>query len=285
MMRNLLGVLTALGGLLLVTVAVAIGTPASAATTDCSGPFMTQVTNRPDSGLHGDWAKDTFTRTTTVTCLGEGKYQLVLSDVGTFTTIAGATSPGITAAALGASFTGQFTGGAKITVTSDVPPVAPPSTSDGTISSSEWASLLFPGNNGTLDQWGWVYSTKCEQWANTNLGNTGDVTGKICETQSTSTTTPPSTSSSTSTATSTVTSTGSGSSSKPATTSRVSHLWPTTTTSRKVVTVYHNGDLASTGATGVGTLLAVGSLLVLGGGIVTVLVMLRNRRNDRTDQP
>lgn len=281
-MRSLLGVLTALGGLLLVAVAVAIGTPASAATTTCPGTFTTAVTNRPDSGAHGDWAKDTFTRTTTVECLGDNKYKLTLADVGTFTTVAGL-SPG-TGVVLPVGITGSFTGGATVVVTSETPPVAPPSTSDGTVSSSEWAKLLFPGNAGVISAWHWVYSTKCETWTNVETGSSGDVTGKTCET--TTTTIPPSsTTGSTVTTTGVTTTTGSSQTSTATTTSRTSRVWPTTTTTRRAAPVHVTGndDLAYTGTGGVGPLLTIGGLLVLLGGFAIMTVLRRNRRRDQPD--
>jgi hypothetical protein len=69
----------------------------------------TAVSNRPDSGDHGDWARDTFTRTAKVTLVSEVALSYCggstgtghcydwtgsVSDSGSFTTIPGGVSPG-----------------------------------------------------------------------------------------------------------------------------------------------------------------------------------------------
>jgi hypothetical protein len=146
--------------------------------------FSTTITGREDSGLHGIWAHDTFTRTTVVTDNCDGTFTLNLKDSGSFTPVIGAASPsgGITLQA--ESFldlpVGSIWGGATITVASDTQPVNPGATSDGSVSTSQWASLLFPGNNGELTSWGWTYEHCGETWVNAQSGNSGDITGVNC---------------------------------------------------------------------------------------------------------
>lgn len=183
--------------LVLATLAAALLLAAPAATaqdTEACTTYTTEVVGRPDSGSHGNWATDTFTRTTVVCDNGDGTYTLTITDDGAFTSLPGALSPGA-GVLLPAPFTGEFTGGATVTVTSATAPHTPPTTSPGDKSTSEWASLLFDGNNGTISNWGWTYSTPCETWVNAETGNSGDVTGEECTpdttTPPTSTTPPP----------------------------------------------------------------------------------------------
>lgn len=91
----------------------------------------TALSNRPDSGDHGDWALDSFTRTAKVTLLSEVAlsycggstgtghcyhWQGSVADNGTFTTVPGDVSPGNgslnggAAPAIGAAVRGSMTG-------------------------------------------------------------------------------------------------------------------------------------------------------------------------------
>jgi hypothetical protein len=144
--------------------------------------YTTQVNGREDSGLNGPWATDTFTRTTVVTTNCEGTYDLKISDQGSFTVIAGAKSPQNAVNLQASAFLkpGDFSGGATVTVKSDIPPINPGAASNGKISTSEWAGLLFPGNNGDMTDWGWTYSYCGETWVNAKGGNSGDITGIEC---------------------------------------------------------------------------------------------------------
>lgn len=286
--RGLVVTLALVGASVLGGVAYAEATPPTPpceATAGDVATFTTQVNDRPDSGLGGTWAKDTFTRTTYVERETDCTYTLRLHDVGTFTTLAGAPSPGGTAT-LGASFTGTFAGGARIVVTSEAEPVDPGATSDGTVSSSQWATLLFPGNPGKLIKWGWTYTTPCETWKNSMHGNHGDVTGKVCETQTTTTTvdeTTTTTEESSTEETTTTTDVTSDSSTSSTSTSRTStsHVWPTTSTTALVGgSGPDDVDLASTGVSYVGPLVALGVLLLVGG---VAVVALRRQRRTGTD--
>jgi hypothetical protein len=155
--------------------------------------------NRPDSGLHGDWALDRLTRTMSITrqhateaskCGGSASvcwfYTGSLSDNGTFNTIKDANSP-----QAGTPITGQVKGNvlgaAKIEfyASSDLPD---PSLVDATVHNADhptatWAKMFFkPGTvvtNSTMTDWGWMYdqTNTCESWFNGLAGNTGDITG------------------------------------------------------------------------------------------------------------
>lgn len=163
--------------------------------------WTTQVTDRPDSSAFGDWAKDTFTRTASVYCNPDGTYTLKLKDVGNFTTT-GPLSPGA-GAPLAAGVTGGFSGSFSSKITSPTAPVQPPAVHDGSLSSSEWYTLLWPeGATQETGAWGWKYAhckDSSDTWVNGSAGNNGDVTGKVCVTTTTTTepttttTTPPAT--------------------------------------------------------------------------------------------
>jgi hypothetical protein len=146
--------------------------------------YSTQVNGRPDSGIFGTWAYDTFVRTTVVTNNCDGTFTLGIKDSGSFIPVIGAKSPSGGIILQAQSFadipTGSFTGGATVTITSAVPPVDPGAVSDGKTSTSEWASLLFPNNSGELLEWGWTYTHCGETWINAKGGNSGDITGIEC---------------------------------------------------------------------------------------------------------
>lgn len=187
------------GAVAVLAATVGLSAPASATTVPvpvCAGAtFTTAVTNRPDSGLHGNWAKDTFTRTTAVLCI-DGGYRINLSDTGSFTTLAGALSPSAGVPIHDAPFTGSFVGGMTLTVKSETGPVDP-GTSDakaGKYSSSEWAALVFPKGKITVEGWGWTYKHCGETWVNAAAGNSGDITGTTkCPPKPTTTTPAPTT--------------------------------------------------------------------------------------------
>lgn len=146
--------------------------------------WTTDVANRPDSSAHGDWAKDTFTRTVSVYCNPDGTYTLQLKDVGTFTTT-GPLSPGA-GAPLAAGVTGWFSGSFSSKITSPTAPVQPPAVHDGSLSSSDWYTLLWPaGATQETGAWGWKYAhckDGSDTWVNGSAGNNGDVVGKVCST-------------------------------------------------------------------------------------------------------
>jgi LPXTG-motif cell wall-anchored protein len=141
--------------------------------------FTTGVSGRPDSGLNGTWAHDFFMRTTVVADNCDGTYTLTITDEGEFTTISGAQSPN-GPAMLAPSFTGEFSGGATVKVTSATPPHAPTGGTDGKVSTGDWAALLFGEVKTEMTSWGWSYSYCGEKWVNASTGNSGNVTGLPC---------------------------------------------------------------------------------------------------------
>jgi hypothetical protein len=84
----------------------------------------TAITNRPDSGAHGDWAQDNFTRAATVKLVGQVGaencpgtdtgfcylWDFTIADSGHFTTTADASSPRA-GKTLDLALTGAFSGG------------------------------------------------------------------------------------------------------------------------------------------------------------------------------
>lgn len=141
--------------------------------------FTTGVSGRPDSGLNGTWAHDFFMRTTVVVDNCDGTYTLTITDEGEFTTITGAQSPNA-ATVMAPSFTGKFSGGATVKVTSATAPHAPIGGTDGTVSTSDWAKLMFGEVKAEMISWGWSYDYCGETWVNAAAGNSGNVTGLPC---------------------------------------------------------------------------------------------------------
>lgn len=183
MMRLLARALLVLGALVVTSVAgaAAYAHAAPPTATTCvpsTTYYQTTVADRPDSGLHGNWAHDSFTRTSIVTGC-DGAYTLKLRDAGTFTTITGAVSPGA-GVALAPQFHGTFTGGATLHVTGASAPHAPTGGTDGTVSSSDWWKLIFDDGVAETTTWGWRYESCGESWTNAATGNVGDVTGLPC---------------------------------------------------------------------------------------------------------
>jgi hypothetical protein len=173
----------ALSALVLATIGFAAPAQATTEPAACSGAtFTTHVKNRPDSAVSGGtWAFDTFTRTTAVTCTGTG-YHVVLTDLGTFTTAgattgkspqAGTTLPGVV--------TGSFKGGTEFDVVSATTPKDPAAGADGSKSSSEWMTLVFPDGKAVQGAWSWTYVRSCgkqnvETWTNEPTSK-GDIAG------------------------------------------------------------------------------------------------------------
>lgn len=132
---------------------------------------VTHLTNRPDSGAHGNtWALDTLTRTATIHrvaavalshCGGHSntgfcyEFTATVSDVGTFHTIPGVDAPGFgyqnggPAIQLEAAITGQVDGSARYTLYSSwktddrTPPAAEDGTPSGRLTTSDWPLLFF----------------------------------------------------------------------------------------------------------------------------------------------
>jgi hypothetical protein len=177
--------------------ALMLAPPASATTVPAvcaTATFTTTVTDRPDSGLHGDWAKDTFTRTTTVVCLGDGQFRMDVVDSGHFTTLPNALSPNA-GLPIGPPITGDFSGKASATVKWAGGALKDPTAgASGKFSTSEWIGLVFGVEaKGSLTAWAWTYKHCTEKWVNANTGNSGDITGKKCHVPPTSTSPAPTT--------------------------------------------------------------------------------------------
>jgi hypothetical protein len=168
---------------------------ASAATNALTA--STSVTNRDDSGIHGDvWATDNYTRTVTITghgvvaathCPGitAGKscrYMTgTVQDKGTYTTVPGGTVPGNgslnggPAPAIGAQVTGPLTGHFSYQFYTDAPITSAsasnvPATADGNPPSSpstgKWVELFYPAG---VNFWDTSGSTGGSEY----LGTTG----------------------------------------------------------------------------------------------------------------
>lgn len=275
------------------------------------GPYTTQVTGRPDSGVGGGtWAHDTFKRTTKVTDNCDGTFTLMLTDAGHFLTVAGVSPQA--GVPLSGGVSGTFSGGATMVVTSSTPPGAPPAASAGNTSSSEWAGLMFGEYSSVMGNWGWTYKRLCEKWVNAAGGNSGDITGKSCHKPTV--TVPPNTSTTTTTGSSTSTTTTTGSTAPTTTTVsppaggegvHYANCDAVEAAGKAPLAAgapgYRAGldsdsdnvacegvvagaqlaskptDLAYTGATGIGWLIGLGSLLLLAGGSAVVLVRRRRR--------
>jgi hypothetical protein len=147
--------------------------------------FVTNVANRPDSGKHGDWAHDTFVRTTTVELMADCSFVIKVNDEGTFTTIANAKSPETGVVLPNTPVKGQFTGVATISgkLSEPTEPQDPVAGASGQYSTGQWANLVFPGVGDVgPSPWGWTYE-RChgaERWVNSHNGNSGDVVAKSC---------------------------------------------------------------------------------------------------------
>jgi LPXTG-motif cell wall-anchored protein len=181
--------------------------PAAATGSVCK-TATTTLTDRPDSGLHGDWAKDTFTRTVklcetgpveaaaAVAIAARSSYTATVTDAGTFTTVAGKSpDAGVD---LAAGITGYLAGGFTATFTAEAGfkhygGVFDGKTYSGTAPSTtgDWVKNLWGGGDFTsvtnLVAWKWTYWTcgrdegkAVEKWVNVEAGNRGDITGKAC---------------------------------------------------------------------------------------------------------
>lgn len=170
----------------------------------------TAFTAHPDTGNHGVWADDDFTRNASVTLVNVDstvsdcgskatscfQYSGTISDSGTFTAISGASSPqaGVTIAGTPA---GPFRGGIS-TITfvssSDVASASGvPATVNGagTVSTADWVEQFFPsgttfgaGPKLTNPSFTYYSPNTCEYWTNSaaNGGGAnaadGDITGR-----------------------------------------------------------------------------------------------------------
>jgi hypothetical protein len=190
-----------------------IAAPAASATPVPThvGHAVTKVVDDPDSGDHGNWAFDTFTRTTDIYDNHNGTFTVNVVDSGSFTTLAGGPAPHSGLPLPAAKFTGTFNGSTTYRVVSKTPPVTKPlGTIHGSPGTSTWPSRFFPGNDGTEGVWSWTYElpNPCQtapltalgtnKWVDADTGEIGDIRGfkpskTACPPPVTSTTTPPAT--------------------------------------------------------------------------------------------
>jgi Ricin-type beta-trefoil lectin domain len=162
----------------------------------------------PDSGNHGTWADDDFTRTAILTYVGIDPtltncgatattcfdWIAIISDTGTFYAISGASSPQAGVTETG-SPSGPFEGGSKVTfyassTSASATGVPTTITGAGPVSVTDWVEQFFPtgttfGAGPTLTNWSWAYSSSatCENWVDSisnssgSLPADGDITG------------------------------------------------------------------------------------------------------------
>lgn len=185
------------------------GPQGPAGPSDLSVTATTAVNNRDDSGNHGNWATDAFTRVVTVTrheaaavsnCGGGATicyyYTASLADNGSFVTQTGAHSPNA-GALISGTVQGTMTGGSKIEFYAgstdgswDGSPSAvgvPATVSGDTPHTSDWVKAFFSGSttfsSSQLLNWSWTYNAPntCEQWvdAYNNTDGTGTGAGDI----------------------------------------------------------------------------------------------------------
>ena len=161
-----------------------------------------------DSGNHGNWANDDFTRVASVTYVSADPtltdcgskattcfiYEGTIADAGSFSVISGAKSPQAGVTEVGTP-SGPFKGGSdlKFFSSSDTASAAgvPASvTGAGPVSTTDWVEQFFPagttfGAGPTLTDWSWAYSSlgTCENWVDAVNNDSGaqpvdgDITG------------------------------------------------------------------------------------------------------------
>lgn len=190
--------------------AVALAIPAASASTGTSASVAASTTfvNRSDSGNHGTWATDTFTRTATVTpdglvvspscgSLGAQCYKFTgsVSDSGTFVTVPGAANSPQAGVAVKAGH-GTLAGGwpaftfyaSSSTVASSGVPAHV--NGNGGVSTSNWLTQFFQAGThfvpaSPIGGWSWTYKAAgtCEQWVDSAANGDGakpadgDITG------------------------------------------------------------------------------------------------------------
>jgi hypothetical protein len=162
---------------------------------------VTHLTNRSDSATDGStWAKDNFNRTAIVTRQHASPaskcgpaavtcwfYTETNSDMGTFTTVAGANSPqhqvsinGVVSGSMVGANHLEFYADSATPKASRVPATL---SGDTGASSGTWPAKFFANGTTVTDPtqigWSWTYTapSTCEAWTNSVNGNTGDVTG------------------------------------------------------------------------------------------------------------
>jgi Ricin-type beta-trefoil lectin domain len=194
----------ALLGASLAGVALTTGSASAASNVTATTTFHAH----PDSGNHGTWADDDFTRVATLTYVGIEPtltncgatakscfdWVATISDTGTFFAISGASSPQAGVSETG-SPSGPFKGGSNVTfysssISASATGVPTTITGAGPVSTTDWVEQFFPtgttfGAGPTLTNWSWAYSNPatCENWVDSisnssgSLPADGDITG------------------------------------------------------------------------------------------------------------
>lgn len=192
MLKRIFAALVAVAAAGAAGVATASSASAAAPLTD-----TVHIRGNLDNGNHGYWAKLDYNRTVRITRASKSTWNVVLKDVGSFTTLKGAKSPAAGATIAG-SMPGTFAGTFRFTVTSTSKPDASkvrsgynfrcnpavPNRGDCPgmpATTSNWPALYFgPGTTVTAGTWKWDYETCKEAWTTSNAGDTGDITGRPC---------------------------------------------------------------------------------------------------------
>jgi hypothetical protein len=158
---------------------------------------QTVFTNHPDSGSHGEWALDNFTRQMAITAQAQVSsshcggaphcwfFTGTTTDNGSFTTEDGALSPHAGVPISGV-LSGDFSGGATFELYSTQAPdaslVAAAADGGSAPSTSGWVTKFFPSGTTygvNLPTWSWTYgnTSTCETWVDASTVQTGDIVG------------------------------------------------------------------------------------------------------------
>lgn len=206
-LKSTIGAAAALG--VLATGAMAL--PAQADTADATVTSTATIKNSPDDGTP-PWARDSFTRTTTITKNDDGSYKVHVDDKGTFKTAKSTLSPNDPTVRIKRSVKGDLSGTADFTVT-DGKLKGPKQLAklDGQVlrngralvktdvkprrSTSTWPKRYFKANPAatvTLDAWHWEYTTPCGEsyTQDKNAAAEGNIVGKTCKPEPTDTGSP-----------------------------------------------------------------------------------------------
>ncbi len=181
---------------------VVVQTPQPAPAACSTGPtsvtsvvdVQQQITNDPDSGFHGNWALDTFTRHIQIwkDAGAANAYCAQSTDSGHFVTT-GPNSPGNSGGPdlpLNAGITGTMVGGSGVVVVTGAFSDSGTWGTSGTITSPDcsvagacdgltgkWMSNYFPGGTFSYPNWSWTYTADCSThgaWTNSNT-SIGDI--------------------------------------------------------------------------------------------------------------
>jgi hypothetical protein len=158
------------------------GTNGTNGTNGANGTYVvvTHVTGADSNVCGGDWANDAYTRTLAMTMQPDGSIVVVRTYQGTFTTIAGASTPnGACATSQTGGKVGAFTGTDVVTITGGH--FFPTATCAANCTSDAMMTAFFPGGARSLTN-GWEYhydlgaETMIQADATNRGGNEGDIT-------------------------------------------------------------------------------------------------------------